>query len=188
MSERSTRLKTSAPPGQAPRAEAQGEHRRRRKAGSLNRMVQFKLDIFAPRIWIPNYVYYWFNDEGSQPAPHDAARRLRFRHRRPSSARTSTPTPPTANPRARADAGRQPEVRRPDLRLPLQEARAFWEADNEEIVRAREDMMAGRVYRAEATDEGEQRPAAPTCSTPLRATRSATRLSAVAVPSPATLK
>ena len=31
--------------------------------------------------------------------------------------------------------------------------RAFWEEDNEEIVRRREAMMEGRVYHAEDTEE-----------------------------------
>src|SRR5262249_30983069 len=34
----------------------------------------------------------------------------------------------------------------------LKKRRSFWEADNEEVVRNREDMMAGRVYRGEMGD------------------------------------
>src|SRR5690348_11003995 len=52
--------------GRRARAEVQGEHRRRRKAGTLNRMTQFKLQVFEPEdLDLENYVYYWFNDEGN---------------------------------------------------------------------------------------------------------------------------
>src|SRR6185312_35766 len=37
----------------------------------------------------------------------------------------------------------------------LKKRKEFWEADNEEVVRAREDMMAGRVYRAEIGEEDD---------------------------------
>jgi hypothetical protein len=53
--------------GRAPRIEVKRAERRRRKAGTLNRMAQFKLDIFDDsQLDLKNYVYRWVSDLGSR--------------------------------------------------------------------------------------------------------------------------
>lgn len=145
--------------GRPPRAEAQATHRRRRQAGSLNRMVQFKLDIFTPdQLDLANYVYYWANDEGTNIRQMTKLDDYDFVNTDdivggfdPSSVDAES------DGRIRMLVGNQ-KSGSPLYAYFLRKPRNFWEADNEQVVRNREDMMAGRVYRAEATEDAEQRP------------------------------
>jgi hypothetical protein len=140
------------------RAEVQGEHRRRRTAGSLNRMVQFKLDIFGPEDLDPSYVYYWFNDEGSNLRQMTQLDDYDFvTVEELGEGFNPEATDSESSGRVRMLVGNQ-KSGAPMYAYLCKKPRAFWEADQDQIVRNREDMMAGRVYRAEATDEGEQRP------------------------------
>jgi len=145
--------------GRPPRAQAVAGNRRRRNAGSLNRMVSYKLDIFAPeQLDLENWVYLWANDEGTNirqltkmddydfVSPDDIIGGF-----------DADATDPESAERIRILAGNQ-KSGAPMYVYYLRKPRAFWEADQEEVVRNREDMMAGRVYRAEATDESEARP------------------------------
>lgn len=142
-----------------PRAEVQGAHRRRRQAGSLNRLVQFKLQIFEREdLDLENYVYYWFNDEGNNLRRMTVMDDYEFV--------TTAELGDSFNPEM-TDSESSERVRMlvgtkqdgsPLYAYLCKKPRSFWEADYDEIVRAREDMMAGRVYRAEATDNDEDRP------------------------------
>lgn len=145
--------------GRVPRADAVAGQRRRRNAGSLNRMVSFKLDIFGPeQLDLENYVYLWANDDGVN---------IRQMTRNDDYDFVSTDeiiggfdieaTDSESSDRIRILVGNK-KSGDPMYAYYLKKPRAFWEEDNEAIVRNREDMMAGRVYRNEPTDDGEQRP------------------------------
>ncbi len=145
--------------GRPSRADALAGQRRRRNAGSLNRMVSYKLDIFGPeQLDLANYVYLWANDEGTNIRQLTRGDDYDF---------VSTDeivggfdmadTDSESTDRIRILVGNQ-KSGAPMYAYYLKKPRAFWEADNEEVVRSREDMMAGRVYRAEATEDGEGRP------------------------------
>lgn len=141
------------------RADVQGEHRRRRRAGSLNVMGQFKLQIFDEGdLDMENYVYYWFNDEGNNLRRMTVMDDYDFV---PTSELGSGFNPEwtdsESNERVRVLVGNKQDGS-PLYAYLCRKRRAFWEADYEESVRAREDMMAGRVYRAESTEGDEQRP------------------------------
>ncbi len=135
--------------GRPPRAEAQATHRRRRQAGSLNRMVQFKLDIFTPdQLDLANYVYYWANDEGTNIRQMTKLDDYDF---------VSTDEIAGGFDPSSVDAESDGRIRilvgtqkggNPLYAYYLKKPRAFWEADNEQVVRNREDMMAGRVRDA----------------------------------------
>lgn len=145
--------------GRPPRAEAVASGRRRRNAGSLNRMVSYKLDIFGPeQLDLENYVYLWANDEGTNIRQLTKQDDYEFV--------TSNDiiggfdqdrTDSESDDRIRILAGNKKDGS-PLYTYYLKKPRSFWEEDQEAIVRNREDMMAGRVYRNEATDDGEARP------------------------------
>jgi hypothetical protein len=141
------------------RADVQGEHRRRRKAGTLNRMVQFKLQVFDPEdLDLENFVYYWLNDEGNnirrmtQLDDYDLVTLEEL-----GQAFNPESTDSESDHRVRMLVGSKPDGS-PLYAYLAKKRRAFWEADYEEAIRAREDMMAGRVFHAEATDSDESRP------------------------------
>ncbi len=151
----------SEPPqrGRAPRAEVQGEHRRRRNPGSLDRMQQFKLDIFAPEdLDLANFVYYWMNDEGSNlrrmtklddydfVAPGELGEAFNVEA-----------TDSESNERIRVLVGNKQDGS-PLYAYLLKKPRWMWEQDYGAVVTSREDMMAGRVYQGDATEGDEQRP------------------------------
>lgn len=145
--------------GRRERADVQGEHRRRRRAGTLNRMGEFKLQIFEQEdLDLENYVYYWFNDEGNNLRRMTVMDDYDFV--------TTAELGQSFNPewtdsesaeRVRMLVGNKQDGS-PLYAYLCKKRRAFWQSDYEETVRAREDMMAGRVYRAEATDSDEDRP------------------------------
>lgn len=145
--------------GEHTRAELQGEHRRRRRAGSLNRMVQFRLQIFEDgELDHDNFVYYWFNDEGNNLRRMTQLDDYEFVsvHELGASFNPESTDSESAE-RVRMLVGAKPDGA-PLYAYLCKKPRAFWEADQEEMVRAREDMMAGRVYRAEGGWEDEERP------------------------------
>jgi len=142
-----------------PRAEAQAGHRRRRRAGSLNRMAQFTLDIFEPeQLDLENYVYRWVNDEKGrirQATRNDDYDFVTTAELGGDFDPDSTDSESTERVRILVGSDKGGK----DIYAYLcKKPRGFWETDNDEVVRAREDMMAGRVYRAEATEEEETRP------------------------------
>lgn len=145
--------------GRQPRAEAVAGERRRRRNGSLNVMAQFKLDIFGPEdLDLENFVYLWANDEGAnirsltQQDDYEFVTSSDIRNFNPNMVDSAE-----SDERIRILAGNKKNGD-PLYVYYLKKPRSFWEEDQEAIVRRREDMMAGRVYRAEATEDSEQRP------------------------------
>lgn len=145
--------------GRQPRADANATDRRRRSAGSLNRMVSFKLDIFTPdQLDLENYVYLWANDDGAnirqltQLDDYDFVASSDIK-----GGFSEGMTDSESTDRIRVLAGNKKDGA-PLYTYYLKKRRAFWDADQESIVRNREDMMAGVVYRGEAAWDGEERP------------------------------
>lgn len=139
------------------REEVHQTERRRRKGGTLNRMVQFKLD-FIPEEYLDKdrYVYRWVNDEGGK---------IRMATRHDDYDYVSVDELGDFDPesfdseggnRIRMLVGKSDSGGALYAYL-LKKRKEFWEADNEEVVRSREDMMAGRVYRAEIGEEDSLR-------------------------------
>ncbi len=143
--------------GRPPRAEVVASQRRRRKVGTLNRMAQLKLDCIEPEsLDLENYVYRWVNDESSKlrgatkmddydfVSTHELGEGFDAEN-----------TDSESTERVRMLVG-ESKGGKPIYSYLCKKPRAFWEADNSEQVTAREDMMAGRVYRGEATEEDER--------------------------------
>lgn len=144
--------------GRPPRAALNATHRRRRQPGSLNRMVQYKLDIFTPdQLDTDNYVYRWVNDEPgklrmtTQMDDYDHVAVHELGDFDPNA------TDSESSERVRMVVGTDKHGS-PTYAYLLKKPREFWIEDNEAVVEAREDMMAGRVYRGSATEEDEERP------------------------------
>ena len=143
--------------GRPPRQAAVAETRRRRQPGTLNRMVQFKLDIIPPEdLDLQNYVYRWIDDRPGRLRMATEADDYDFV--------TTSELGRNFDP-AVTDSESDERVRmfcetsangQPVYTYLCKKPRSFWEADNDEVVRMREDMMAGRVYRGEATEGQEQ--------------------------------
>lgn len=144
--------------GRQPRAEEVAT-RRRRRTGTLNRMAQFKLDCIEPdALDLKNYVYRWINDEPGKL--RQATKKDDYEHVSSSELGESfdkEATDSESTERVRMISGTD-KFGNPVYTYLCKKPREFWESDNEEIVMAREDMMAGRVYRGEATDTQEARP------------------------------
>ncbi len=144
--------------GRPPRAEATTQHRRRRRDGDLNRMVQFKLDIFSEdELDLANYVYYWMNDEGSNIRRMTQLDDYDFVSPGEIPGYSAFMTDSESDDRIRILVGNKQDGS-PLYAFYLKKPRWMWEEDNERIVRNREDMMAGRVYGGDATESDEQRP------------------------------
>lgn len=140
------------------RADVQGEHRRRRQSGSLNRMVQFKLDIFGPGDLDPDCVYYWFNDEGSnlrRMTQLDDYEFVTVDELGPGFNVEQTDS--ESHDRVRMLVGNKQDGSAMYAYL-CKKPRSFWEADQDEIVGNREAMMAGRVYEADFSGDEKLRP------------------------------
>lgn len=145
--------------GRPPRVEAVAEHRRRRRAGTLNRMAQFKLDCIEPDdLDLANYVYRWVNDESSrlrQLTKQDDYDFVTMGELGDGFDPDSTDS--ETDGRVRMLVGTQKSGGALYAYL-LKKPRQFWEDDNEEMVRQREAMMAGRIYQGETTESDEGRP------------------------------
>lgn len=139
--------------GRPPRAETVAVNRRRRKVGSLNRMAQFKLDCIEPEdLDLENYVYRWTNDENSRLRQLTQADDYDFVGLDEiGSGFDKDNTDSESDGRARMLVGTN-KGGGPQYAYLLKKRRDFWEADNDAMVAQREDMMAGRVYRAENDD------------------------------------
>ncbi len=139
-----------------PREEEHQERRRRRQGGSLNRMVQFKLDCIPPEcLDLENYVYRWVNDEAGKI--RIATKYDDYNHVPVSELKGFDPEgfDGEGGETVRMLAGND-KFGNPVYTYLLKKRRSFWESDNEEVVNAREDMMAGRVYRGEVGDTDNQ--------------------------------
>src|SRR5437899_1443339 len=124
--------------GRPPRAEEVASHRRRRKAGTLDRMAQFKLDFIDPEaLDLENFIYYWINDEAG--ALRRATRQDDYDHVTASelSARggfDAFDTDSESDERVRMIVGTNGS--QPVYAYLCKKPRAFWEEDNEAMVRA----------------------------------------------------
>lgn len=145
--------------GRQPRADAVAGQRRRRRDGTLNRMVQFKLDFIPPEdLDLDNYVYHWANDEGSNlrmMTMMDDYDHVSVEELGPGFDINATDS--ESDHRVRVLVGTQ-KSGAPLFAYLLKKPRSFWEADQQEIVHRREAMMDGRVYHAEASEDSEERP------------------------------
>lgn len=145
--------------GRQPRAEEVAGHRRRRRSGNLNRMVQMKLDCIPPEnLDLEHYVYRWVNDE---PGKIRMATHMDDYDYVPSTELGKDfdlgATDSESSERVRMYSGKD-QHGNPVYTYLLKKPREFWVEDNESAVEAREDMMAGRVYSAEANADNENRP------------------------------
>ena len=141
--------------GRPPRAEVVAGERRRRRGGTLNRMGQYKLDIIDPALLdLDNVVYRWINDT---PGRLRMATKMDDYEPVPASELGSgfsiETTDSEGGEHVRNYAGL--EGGQPIYAHLCKKPREFWEEDNEEVVARREAMMAGRVYRAEASESGD---------------------------------
>lgn len=144
--------------GRQAREDVNAENRRRRRAGSLNRMAQSNLDFIEPEdLDLDNFVYRWINDTRGRihmltvnddydfVSPEELGSSFqaeRFRLNAESDGRIRT--------QVDVDKAGQPVYA-----YFCKKPRKFWEADNQEMVERREAMMEGRVFRGEATADNE---------------------------------
>jgi hypothetical protein len=135
----------------ASRAEAVARTRRRRHDGTVNRMAQFKLDCIPAELLDPAYVYRWIKDT---PGRLRMATKMddydKVLGSELGAGFSMENTDSEGGETIRMYAGS--EDGGPVYSYLCKKPRDFWIEDNEEVVRKREDMMAGRVYRAEPTD------------------------------------
>lgn len=142
--------------GRVSRQEMSAAHRRRRTAGSLDRMAQFTLDIFAPEQLDPSFVYRWVTDEGS---------RLRQATRQDDYDLVGASEIADFSPQDQSDSESSERVRMvvgrdkngaPTYAYLCKKPRAFFEEDQAAVRDFRQAMMEGRVYRGEVGgEEGE---------------------------------
>ena len=135
------------------RAEVTGHERRRRRAGTLNRMAQYTLDIFEEGQLDPNYVYRWIADTGSrlrQVTRGDDYDFVNASEIKDFSAEDSTDS--EGAERIRMLTGKDKHGN-PEYCYLLKKRRDFWEDDNRAGMDFRDDMLAGRVYRGEGDVE-----------------------------------
>jgi len=149
--------------GRENRAEGMKRERRRRKRGSIDRMEAMNLDIFAPdQLDLANYVYRWVNDEKNRIGLCTRADDYDFVNLNDikdfTAATSAIETNSESDERVRMCVGTN-KGGNPIYAYLLRKPRDFWEEDQEEAVKRREEMMAGRVYRGEAGfDLGDEAP------------------------------
>lgn len=119
-------------------------------------MAQYKLDCIEPEdLDLANYVYRWTNDENSRIRQLTKADDYDFVNAGElGDGFDRENTDSESAERVRMVVGSQKNGN-PLYAYLLKKRRDFWEEDNETMVRLREDMMAGRVYRAEVTEPEE---------------------------------
>ena len=138
--------------GRPPRAVIHGAERRRRKSGTLNRMAQFKLDVFSDEQLDAEYIYRWVDDIGS---------RLRVLTKQDdydfvnadeiADFSVDDMTDSESGQRLRMIVGEKKNGD-PLYSYLLRKRRDFWESDNADAMDYRDDVLAGRVYRGEIND------------------------------------
>jgi hypothetical protein len=135
--------------GREDRAEAMAASRRRRRAGNLNRMASFKLDIFEPeQLDLENFVYRWVNDEDGRMRM--ATHMDDYDHVSASEIKQfdANSTDSESSERIRMLTGRDKNGN-PIYSYLLKKPRAYFEEDQERSVQFREDMMNGIVHNAD---------------------------------------
>jgi len=134
--------------GREERADTVQRERRRRRDGTINRMAQFKLDIFdKDQLDLDNYVYRWVNDEDNRVkmAYNDDYDYVATSNIKDFNADV---TDSESSERVRMLTGRDKNGN-PTYSYLMAKPKDFWEADQEERVVYRENMMKGVVYNAE---------------------------------------
>lgn len=138
-----------SPRARPTRAEVHGHERRRRKAGTLNRMAQYKLDIFTAEQLDPDYIYRWVSDESS---------RLRMVTKQDDYDFVNADEIPDFSPDDETDSEPGGRVRiisgekkngQPLYQYLVKKRRTFWEEDNASAMQFRDDTLKGRVYHGE---------------------------------------
>ena len=139
------------------RAEVTHSERRRRKTGSLNRMAQFKLDIFDPEQLDPNYVYRWITDDGSRIRQVTKADDYDF---------VNASEIENFNPEDESDSENGERVRmlvgkdkhgNAQYQYLLKKRKDFWEEDNAAGMDFRTAQLEGRVYNADVGGHAEEK-------------------------------
>lgn len=134
------------------------QQRRRRNAGSLNRMAQFALDFIEPEdLDLENYVYRWISD--TRGRIHMLTQMDDYDFVRPEELGASFQAEKNrligeSDDRIRTVVDTD-KSGQPVYAYYCKKPRAFWEADNQEMVERREAMMESRVYRGEANADEE---------------------------------
>lgn len=131
-----------------PRAETVATERRRRRGGTLNRMHQFKLDVFSPDQLDPDRVYRWIADDGSRlrGAYNDDYDYVGASEIKNFDAATETDS--EGGERVRMLTGKD-KWGNPEYSYLMAKPRQFWEDDNRAAQDYRDDVLEGRVYRGE---------------------------------------
>lgn len=135
--------------GRPARAQVHQAERRRRRAGSLDRMAQYKLDIFSPDQLDPAYVYRWVTDENSRlrmVTKMDDYDFVQADEIPDFSADDETDSEPGGRIRIIGGEGKNG---RPIYQYLVKKRRDFWEEDNAQAMRFRDDTLKGRVYKGE---------------------------------------
>ena len=142
------------PPGRPPRAEAVANQRRRRSAGTLNRMAQMRLDsIPEVALNLRDYVYRWIDDKPGRLRNATKLDDYDFVTVAELGAEFNPENTDGESSEHITMFAEESKGGKPIYTHLCRKPRAFWEEDNEEIVRRREAMMEGRVYHAEDTEE-----------------------------------
>ena len=133
--------------GREDRADTVRRERRRRKGGNLDRMVQFKLDIFDTDQLDKDYVYRWVNDENSRTreaynSDYDFVGGSEIPNF------SADVTDSESDERIRMQTGKD-KYGNATFAYLMKKPRDWWEADQEEQVSKREDTMRGVVYNGE---------------------------------------
>lgn len=135
-----------------PRNQVHAQERRRRKKGTLNRMAQYKLDVFELSQLDPDYIYRWVSDEGARlriVTKQDDYDFVQADEIEDFSADDMTDSEPGG--RIRIIAGEKKNGQ-PLYQYLVKKRRDFWEDDNREAMDYRDDVLAGRVYKGEIND------------------------------------
>lgn len=153
MEEAQERIDGRTREGRAMRESQVSGERRRRRAGTLNRMAQFKLDCIEPEdLDLENYVYRWVNDTSSrirQLTKQDDYDFVTLDELGDGFDKESTDTEGSGNVRilVGGSVGNSPVYA-----YLLKKRRAFWDADNLEMAEFRQAQMEARVYQGEETE------------------------------------
>jgi len=148
--------------GRPPRAQAVAGQRRRRNAGSLNRMMQYRLDCIPLEcLDKENYVYRWIDDRPGRlrmATKMDDYDFVTTGDLGDGFNPEATDSESTERVRMFAEADR---AGNPTYTYLCRKPKDFWQEDNEDIVQRREAMMEGRVYHgaADGAPSGEGAPA-----------------------------
>jgi hypothetical protein len=141
--------------GREPRAEETARHRRRRKGGTLDRMVQYKLDCI-PRECLntDQFVYRWVKDEDGrlrQATKMDDYEFVSTQELGEMFEAEATDSESTERVRM---FGERDKNGNPVFHYLLKKLKEYHDEDYAEVVQAREEQMAGRVFNGVDREDG----------------------------------